>query len=224
MGAVKMKHVMSVVLAIGVVTSAASAATTQFGNLAAFQAASPVLKLENFNSVMSDVSLSGGAVFDAGDFDVTGPAVGVADIDFAGNGFVPPVAAVDGTSFIQGIGPSGHTLSLTFDSAITAFGIDLFGVNDGSIERTQIVVNGATFSLPVATGDVPMFFGLTSTVPFSDVTFKVLNAVAGEGGEIAGLDNVRYSMVPVPAAAWMALPLLVGLGITQSLKRKRLTA
>ncbi len=170
-----------------------NAATVQFDNRATFEAASGALTTEGFNSFGADVDLAGSAVVDLGAFTVTGPASGFARIDANGTGS----QSVNGTGFIQGIGAAGSSITFLFDSAITAFGVDLFGINNVS-ERTQVLVGGDLFSLPVVNLPLASFFGLTSTTAFTSVSFSLLI------GEDAGLDNVSFggavSVVPLPAA------------------------
>jgi len=56
-------------------------------------------------------------------------------------------------------------------------------------------------------------------------TYRLGFGVADEGtsptlNSVIFVDNVRF--VPLPAAAWMALPLIGGLGVTQIIRRRRL--
>ncbi len=179
------------VLFASVVTS--NAATVQFDDRATFEAASAALSTEDFNSFGADVNLAGSLVVDLGAFTVTGPASGIARIDADGVGS----NSVNGTGYIRGIGAADTNITFLFDSAITAFGVDLFGINNAQ-ERTRVFVDGDPFNLPVVASPLASFFGLTSTTAFTSVSFSLLV------GEDAGLDNVSFgsavSVVPVPAA------------------------
>ena len=176
-----------------------SAAFIQYDDRAIFEAASSPLQTEDFNSYASDVNLAGSVVEDVGAFSVMGPSSGVARIDAGGDGVTP----VDGTAYVQGIGASGTSITFTFDNAITAFGVDLFGINN-FLERTQVEVMGDIFALPVVQGNFASFFGLTSDTAFTSVSFALLQA------EDAGLDNITFGSVSVPEPATLTL---MGLGL-----------
>ncbi len=193
--------------ALLLVTATASvAATVQFDDRTTFEAAAAGLTTNDLNSFVSDVDLAGSAVVDVGDFTITGPASGIARIDAGGDGVTP----VDGTAYIQGIGAAGSSIVFTFATSIFSFGVDLFGINNNN-ERTQVVIDGDIFSLPVVGGNVASFFGVTSDTPFNTVAFSLLL------GEDAGLDNITYggdaAVIPLPGGLPLLLAGLAGLGI-----------
>jgi len=132
---------------------------------------------------------------------------------------------VDGSTIAQVLlRNSGDTFTISFGTAITAFGADVASMND-FVSRSSITVAGTTFeppALPVgATDDVVQFLGFTSDMPFTSVTFNFLN-----GSDGFGVDNVAYgtlndappSAVPLPAS----LPLLLAgfAGLTALRRRK----
>lgn len=191
----KLKALMLGVAAVSCVcVTAANAATVQFDDRTLFDAASASLQTETFASYATNVDLSSSTVLDVGDFTILGPATGIARIDADGFGITP----VNGTAYVQGVGIAGEFMSFTFDTAITAFGVDLFAINNDQ-ERTQVEIDSVVYLLPVVTGDLASFFGITSTTAFTTVTFNVLTQGLGED---AGFDNISYgtAVVPLPAA------------------------
>lgn len=188
------KLLLGVAILLGSATVPTQAATVTFDNRALFSAATDTTQTETFNSFLADVNLSGGVVVDTGLLSVTGPNFGFALIDAGGDNITP----VNGTAYVQGLGSGGTSLTFSFASSITAFGVDLFAINDDA-ERTRIIVDGTTYFLPVVSGNLPSFFGLTSDIGFTSVQFLALI------GEDAGFDDVTFgsataSPVPIPAA------------------------
>ena len=194
--------------AFSVLAGVASAAT-QYDDRTAFEAATASLTTETFDGFTSDVSLAA-TTYDVGDFSITttlNNSLLKIDAD-GGDGHT-----VNGTAFVRGVGVANDMFTYIFDTAITAFGVDLFGFNDDE-ERTRIVIGGNTYTLPVVTGTQNSFFGFTSDTAFTSVSF---NTIAAEDG---GFDNISYgvSVVPVPAAG---LLLLSGLGAIGAVSRRR---
>ncbi|MGI9309299.1 MAG: VPLPA-CTERM sorting domain-containing protein, partial [Gammaproteobacteria bacterium] len=115
---------------------------------------------------------------------------------------------VDGTTIANVLTSYGSSLFVTFDSSITAFGVDLASFNDGLI-RTEIVINGVV-TTPVVQGAFDVrFFGFISSDGFTTVEFR---GIENDG---FGMDNVLYgsgTAVPIPAAVWLFGSALAGLG------------
>ncbi|MCU9840604.1 VPLPA-CTERM sorting domain-containing protein [Ruegeria sp. WL0004] len=203
---------MKLVLAVAFsVLAGAASATTQYSDRTAFEAATASLTTETFNGFTSDVSLAA-TTFDVGDFSIaTTLNNSILKIDADG----ADSHSVNGSAFVRGVGLPGDMFTYIFDTAITAFGVDLFGFNDFE-ERTRVVINGNTYTLPVVNGVVNSFFGFTSGTAFTSVSFNVI-----AGGEDGGFDNISYGAVapvPVPAAG---LLLLSGFGALGAIARRR---
>ena len=175
-------------------------ATTIFTDRSLFLAAAGTIQTETFNSYSTNISLEG-TTLDTGLLTVDGTASTFLSIDALTGSYSPG----DGTSYLLGLGFTGESIMFTFNSPIKSFGLDMYAVND-EIERSRIIINGITYTLPTVATLVASFFGIVSDDEFSSVQ---LLAVAGEQ---AGYDNVTFgspSPVPIPAA----LPLLAaGLG------------
>ena len=199
-----MKFVLSA--AFTVLAGVASAAT-QYSDRTAFEAATGSLTTETFNGFTSDVSLAA-TTYDVGDFSIATTLNNtLLHIDSDG----VDSHSVNGSAFVRGVGLTNDMFTYIFDTAITAFGVDLFGFND-DVERTRIVINGDTYTMPVVNGKVNSFFGFTSDTAFTSVSFNTINAEDG------GFDNVSYGTVPVPAAGLM---LLSGFGAFGAIARRR---
>jgi hypothetical protein len=104
-------------------------------------------------------------------------------------------------------------LVVSFDTPITAFGADFRSFNDVE-NRTAIVVDGVTIAPPIGDDDfLHSFFGITSTVAFTTVTF------VGLQNDVFGIDNVTFATVPEPST--LALAALGALGLLFAARRKR---
>jgi len=147
------------------------------------------------------------------------------DIDTAGAGRF----ATSGSQFVET--PGGGDFEITFDSAIAAFGFygtDLGDVNNNlAITLTDTANVETTFTL--ATAGKPsgglIFWGFVDTV--SEYTKIAFDNVPG-GGDVFGFDDmtigdvnqiVNPPAVPLPAAGWMLLAALGGLGVAKRRKK-----
>lgn len=179
-------------------TTCAQATFIQFDDRLTFETATSSTTTETFNAYVSNVNLVG-ATEDVGPFTMDGTAInGISLIETDGSASFN----VDGTAFWRGIGTTG-SMVFNFDTAITAFGVDLFGINN-SVERTQISIGAETFYLPVVDASIASFFGVTSDIAFTTISFNLLQ------GEDAGIDNVTFGSAPVPEPVTL---LLFGTGI-----------
>lgn len=203
---------------VGIAGSANAAIISTFTDRTAFDAVTTT-SLETFNSIVSEVPFHT-TPLDVGPFTLsmtgspnTNPARNKIDIPPAEFG----VFDVDGTNIANVLTFNGDSLFLTFDTAITAFGLDLADFNDGGL-RTQIVVGLDTLTPAVTGGSAVRFFGFTSDTAFTSVEFR---SVINDG---YGFDNVAFGggsvAVPEPGVLAMLGIGLVGLGFL----RRRKTA
>lgn len=194
------------------IPSAVSAATlVKYSDRAAFGAAAGNTRTENFNSISTDIDLS--QLLNMGAFTLknvrpSGPH-GYSRVDAAPfNG----ANSVNGTTYIENNlysmpGLCESFLSVEFDSAITAFGVDFAGYFD-------VLVDGQflnTYSLPSG------FFGFISDTPFKRIEFR-----ANQGtGQRSLIDNFTFSAAGVPEPATWAM-MIFGMGaVGASMRRRR---
>lgn len=201
-----MKSLIVAAMAFAASAGVCSAGIVSFGDRAAFQASVAGLFTEDFETFL------GTGDFHAGSVDV-GPFSIQSGFNQADRGTFQTGAESDGLTFngsVYGdaVVLTGFPLTLTFDQAIYAFGIDLdeFGdvpdpstisILDQVFEPDVVSFGGGGLT----TGDdtEPYFFGVTSDIGFTTVTFAAL-------GDGFGFDNVSFSSVaPVPLPAPLAL-------------------
>lgn len=109
----------------------------------------------------------------------------------------------------------GQTISgtVTFDS-------DILGISTS----TSTLIASDFLSAPGVSYLSPSLRGLESgdTVSFLDARTIEVNFFASSPGDYIRVLTVGTTVVPVPSAAWIGLSLLVGLGATQMIRRRRL--
>jgi hypothetical protein len=112
---------------------------------------------------------------------------------------------------VSGSGSLTTTVAITIPTAVTAFGINLWGSYMGNLSGLSYTVStlSTPFTFPVASSLPPTFFGVTSDTPFTTVDLQV---PAGTGYAI--FDNFQWGTAdagsPVPEAGTF---LLIGTGL-----------
>jgi len=181
--------------------SAPAATITTYSTRAAFDLAVAPTTLEDLNSQTPSVSFIGTAL-DLGPFEVllTGSDVFFGEIE-AGTG----PNNIDGTTYGNVLtSDSWGDVVFTFDSAITAFGLDVDAWNDYFI-RTTVKADGTNVPVTAQVGVGSRFFGFSSDVSFTEVRF------VGGNGDGWGFDNIAFTDTSVPEPS--SLVLWAGLGV-----------
>ncbi len=190
---------------------ALSAASIVFSDEGAFLAAAPPLSMESFEGLPVDNETYMWDTIVVDDFTITAPGVvlSVWDIPVSGG------HATDGDNFIRHSAFEGmYSMTLTFNDAINAFGINITDWGDWSDTGTLSYADNAGNFFDVAYAPLPdeneVFFGIISDIAITSVTFD--HDIAGEGWSI---DEVYYG-IPEPGTL-----VLLGLGGLLAIRRRR---
>ena len=199
---------------VGIAGSANAAIISTFTDRTVFDAVTST-SLETFDSIVSEVPFHT-VPLDVGPFTLS--MTGSPSTDPDRNKIdIPPaefgVFDVDGTNIANVLTFNGDSLFLTFDTAITAFGLDLAAFND-DILRTEVVVGPDTLTPAITVGNQVRFFGFTSDTAFTSVEFR------GVDNDGYGIDNVAFGSVAVPEPGVLAM-LGVGLFGLGFLRRRK---
>jgi len=196
--------------------TAPAATFVKYTDRAAFTAAAGTVKKETFNSITSDVDLSGG--HDMGDFTMTnmrpnGP-LGMSKIDAVP--FDAGYTGLNGSTYVlSSVYSLGTTYSsflvIEFDEAVTAFGANF---TSGSGSQVFLTVDGET--LNGGAEEPGGFYGFVSDTPF---TRLVLRAREGSGFTYT-FDDMTYSTTAVPEPASWAM-MIGGFAMVGGAMRKR---
>ncbi|MEO1659009.1 MAG: VPLPA-CTERM sorting domain-containing protein [Pseudomonadota bacterium] len=204
------KLVITAAAAFGLVQGAASAATTTYTSEAAFLADTGALTLENFNSFTDEPIFANSSL--ATPSGVSLITAGTPLNNPLRNAINQPAtsAGVDGTAHANVVlNSSDDVFTITLPTAVNAFGASFAALNDLE-RRTDLVVNGESIIMPVLSGGTSIsFFGVTSDVAFTSVSFILVGRTDG-----FLVDNVYFGEVdpvPVPAAGLLMAGAFAGL-------------
>lgn len=210
-----MKSFIAAFLISAALTAPASAAITHYTDATAFATAAGTLQVEDFSGEAAR-SLAGtqdfGAFTTTLDSGIGGPFNQVVT-----SGGVNGLGLTDENLQVGLLG--GDTFTITFKSAVVAFGGMFAGVNNGMRGRlrSELLVNGMLSDWLGRTdnstaGLTARFFGFTSTTPFTEITFRGLPRSEG-----FGIDNLRWvsapTPVPLPASGVLLLGAMLAAGL-----------
>jgi len=225
-----MKHLLPAIVGLCVlaVERADAAFITYFNDpvtaRAAFQGAAGSLTLESFEN-----SFTGGAsvTFQTGspqEFQVSASSGGLSQSSFS--------RGVSHGSFSMFVdeNPPGRTVTFTFVTPITAFGLDVNDLNFASMSFADNLGNVVTDVLlpdnggPAGGPDFQnlQFFGVTNSNPFSQVVLTFTNNSSSTGSIF--LDRLEYGVAEVPEPASMAIFGVGSVGLLSLARRSRRTA
>jgi len=205
--------IIALVFIVGM-SSLAQAAPIFYDNEANWLAAMQSVTLEDFNSQTNGTPFHT-TPLDVGPFTLS--MTGTPSTSFGRNQIDTPPPQfsqfdVDGTTIANVLTRSGDSLFLTFDAAISGFGVNLASFNDDQL-RTSILVAGGSTSPVIGPDGFVRFFGVTSDTPFTTVEFR------GIDNDGYGMDNVQFgNAVPEPTTLAIAGLGLLGVGCC---RRKR---
>lgn len=189
--------------------NAVQATIIEYSDRSAFEAALTSFTTQDFESLLGVGDFNSGIV-DVGDFTV-GSAYSLGGA--AGN-FVTssPDGAIDfnGSVFGRAAVLRDLPLSVDFDFEIFAFGVELdeFGDVSGSSTINILGHQLDTGGPSVGTDSDPYFFGVISSIGFSNVSFSTQRDPSSGSGDGFGFDNFTYSTelvtsVPAPITLYL---------------------
>lgn len=200
-----------VTLAFMLSASAAQAAIVSYGSRAAFDAAFPGAAVEGWDgygtgTIFPNGSSSAGIAYNSSSGDAIVTAV-----------FLPSTPPNGLGNTTLGYFGSSDTMTFTFASPVSAFGIDIntFATADGAYSATTSLADivDSVFD-PFGGGGTGQFVGFSSNLPFTSVT------IAPTAGFSYTLDTLRDVPLPEPGSLSLLATCLAGLFAG----RKRMTA
>ncbi|MCZ8154107.1 MAG: hypothetical protein O9292_17140 [Rhodobacteraceae bacterium] len=219
-----MKSFIAAFVVSAALTVSASAATTSFTDATAFALAAGTLQVETFAGETAR-SLAGTPSLPSQDF---GAFTTTLDSDVGG-----PFNVVMTSGGVNALGLTnenlqvgllgGDTFTIKFKTAVIAFGGMFAGVNNGLTGRlrSELLVGGVLSEWLGRTnntnaGLTARFFGIVSSTPFTEVTFRGLPRSEG-----FGMDDLRWASAPTPVPLPASGLLLMGAMLAAGLFGRR---
>lgn len=204
-----MSRLFAVMVLILSSSTVSASITATYTSRSDFDAAVGATSSEDFNSPTIAGSFAD-TTLDLGFFSLlrTGGTGGISQITSGGT------LSIDGTKYATVFTGLGRDLIITFDSAISAFGIDTNNFNDNQ-QRTLVEAGGESVDVPIGDGGIG-FSGFSSDTAFTEVRFI---GIAGVNDGWA-FDNLAYAVaddgtVPEPAslAVWSGIAAFAVFGV-----------
>jgi hypothetical protein len=214
-----MKSFIAAFVVSAALTVSASAATTSYTDATAFATAAGMLQVETF---AGETARSLAGTQDFGAFTTTlGSDVGGPFNVVRTSGGVNALGLTNENLQVGLLG--GDTLTIKFKTAVIAFGGMFAGVNNGLTGRlrSELLVGGVLSewlerSSNTNAGLTARFFGIVSSTPFTEVTFRGLPRSEG-----FGMDDLRWASAPTPVPLPASGLLLMGAMLAAGLFGRR---
>jgi hypothetical protein len=183
----------------------ASAVTNTYPNRAAWGAAAGAAVTEDFESIPLVIVPQAGGVIATPNFNIVIDA-NHGDVGIVSSGFINGSNEFNGD--VHGDSdPRFNTFQ--FNQPVTSFAADLGLVDEGGL--LEVSIAGSTFAISNSAD----FFGMTSTVPFTQVDIRTTGSIA----EFYSADNISFTLVPEPAAGAIAALLACALPVYRRRRR-----
>jgi hypothetical protein len=219
---------------VSMVATGAIAATATFNDVSTFLAAAGTTTQETFDALPAGTDYSEGVNYSFTGFSMSyAQGSGSSDMGVGiRSGTTQSDANINGSNQLawgedtitNGSGSIGPVLTFSFGPGASAFGF-FWGDND-STDSYSVTIAGTEYTDPPFAGVSPSqgtgFWGIVSDTPFTTAVFETERR-GGFVGDM-GMDDVYVSgsvaPIPLPAAGWMLLAGLGGLGVLRRRQKR----